>query len=493
MLLHARFHSVELRSQRTPVVKQCATCRRKTICNVSSANEPDFSDNPLHVLRQTKDVRLRSQLLRALDQKWSEAVSQYQPSEVEEVLERELAVGQQTIMQLALSTPGLASINAADARGTIKALKAANIDIQDIYFLITKRHYLLSVPTTVQRWVDFCSAYGLTPQNIQNLLLRAPEGFLTAVTLFQAGQVVAFLKQLGIRDEYLAQRVLCVWPEVMGRDVEGALRPIVLFLMSLGIEVSDISGIVCVWPELLLCDVQGQLAPFVAYLRHDLGCSALQAAEIIMQCPHLLGFKAADVFGGRVRALTTKLGITPDQVKSMAERSTRWLTSVGGVDKQVDFLLHTARFTREQAAALVVAAPGVLAEKDFELERKWAWMRDVLRGTHEDVLTCPGVMSLGLMQVLGPRHGFLDKAGKLGLLAKQGEGGAPGAPARLDLCRLADPVDDTEWCAVMGVPALEYRRYRAHWEEEYTQGLTRSAAQEFQDELRKLGIYEGTD
>lgn len=49
--------------------------------------------NACAVLRQTKDVRLRSQLLRALDQKWSEAVSQYQPSEVEEVLERELAVG----------------------------------------------------------------------------------------------------------------------------------------------------------------------------------------------------------------------------------------------------------------------------------------------------------------------------------------------------------------------------------------------------------------
>ena len=34
--------------------------------------------------------------------------------------------------------------------------------------------------------------------------------------------------------------------------------------------------------------------------------------------------------------------------------------------------------------------------------------------------------------------------------------------------------------------------HRIKWEEEYTQQLSRDAAAEFQEELKKLGIYEGS-
>ncbi len=48
---------------------------------------------------------------------------------------------------------------------------------------------------------------------------------------------MSFLKSLGPKDDLLASRVLCVWPELLARDVEGQLRPVVNYLMSLGLEV----------------------------------------------------------------------------------------------------------------------------------------------------------------------------------------------------------------------------------------------------------------
>ena len=50
-------------------------------------------------------------------------------------------------------------------------------------------------------------------------------------------QVVAFLRTLGLKDDHLNQRVLCVCPSVLCRDVESQLRPVVLWLMQMGIEV----------------------------------------------------------------------------------------------------------------------------------------------------------------------------------------------------------------------------------------------------------------
>lgn len=63
-------------------------------------------------------------------------------------------------------------------------------------------------------------------------------------------------------------------------------------------------------------------------------------------------------------------------------------------------------------------------------------------------------------QVLGPRHGHLSNLGLLSRLA--GSGGV------VDLSLLVMD-DDVEWCTAMGVPVLDYSKYKAHWEEEYTQ------------------------
>lgn len=46
-----------------------------------------------------------------------------------------------------------------------------------------------------------------------------------------------------------------------------------------------------------------------------------------------------EVFGSRVTSLAT-LGVSPEDLSTMTAKSTAFLTSSGGVQKQVDFMLH---------------------------------------------------------------------------------------------------------------------------------------------------------
>lgn len=91
------------------------------------------------------------------------------------------------------------------------------------------------------------------------------------------------------------------------------------------------------------------------------------------------------------------------------------------------YQLHpVVNLTPSQARQIVVAAPGILAEKVVELERKWEWLHDVLGASHADVLRSPRVLAVSLMQVLGPRHGFLQKHNKLELVQHADAGGSFG-------------------------------------------------------------------
>ena len=117
------------------------------------------------------------------------------------------------------------------------------------------------------------------PLDLVNFLLQATPALLEECTLYQAGQVVTFLKQLGMKNEFLAKRVFAgdmsapclrppenpgfnfiifllfgpsVWPDILGKDVDLDLRPIVSFLMQLGMEVTDLAG-PCDWQNLDEC------------------------------------------------------------------------------------------------------------------------------------------------------------------------------------------------------------------------------------------------
>ena len=141
------------------------------------------------------------------------------------------------------------------------------------WFILSKRQTLMEDPTVTQRWLDFLGQYGLKTKQITSFLLQAPPTFLKVraaaargqkehsrslsrhrdksqpshlpmpaaaphpqqqdCTLVQAGSVVAFLKSsLGLRDEFIAPRIVAVFPAVLMRPPE-ELRATVAFLMTL--------------------------------------------------------------------------------------------------------------------------------------------------------------------------------------------------------------------------------------------------------------------
>jgi mTERF domain-containing protein, mitochondrial len=51
--------------------------------------------------------------------------------------------------------------------------------------------------------------------------------------------------------------------------------------------------------------------------------------------------------------------------------------------------------------------------------------------------------------------------------------------------------EDVDFVDTLGASVNEYEGFRTAFEEEYAARLSADAAKEFQDELRRLGIYEG--
>ncbi|KXZ56777.1 hypothetical protein GPECTOR_1g70 [Gonium pectorale] len=345
-------------------------------------------------------------------------------------------------------------------RPALRSLRSAGLSAQESWFLVgtsrPARWRLLEDPAGLSRWLDFLSVYGMKPRDIQNFLLRAPPGFLGNTTLYQAGSVVTFLKSLRLSDDLLATRVLCVWPGLLGREVEAELRPVVGFLMSLGLEVADVGRVAVLWPELLMCSVEGQLRPWVDYLR-GLGCTTPQVADVICLCPHLLGFSPEEVFGGVLRALEG-VGLARQDVARMVTSSVAFLIAPSAsatVAAALECLLQNG-FSKEQVRELVSARPELLASKPHDLERSLRFVRETIGGDTATVMGCPLLLAKPLGQALGPRYSFIQKRG------------------------LAD-----KYIAADGI-SFEV------WDEEYSLKLHQEAATEFQEELKKLGIYEGS-
>ncbi|PNW77214.1 hypothetical protein CHLRE_10g427000v5 [Chlamydomonas reinhardtii] len=471
------------------------------------------SKNPLERLRVTPltERGARAALLQELDLTWSEWEERYQPTPAERCLAEELGVGQSTVMLAAVQNPGLSALDAASqVLPSVRALRSAGIGAQDAWFLVSKRWQLLAQPAALSRWLDFLGVYGMQPRDCQNFLLRSQPSFLAATTLYQAGQVVTFLKGLGLKDDMLAARVLCVWPELLGRDVDAQLRPVVTFLMSLGLEVAGVGRAVVLWPEILLKDVEGQLAPWVAYLR-GLGCTTAQVAEVVCLCPHLLGFKPEEVFGGVLAALSD-VGISAADVRDMVSASLAFLitpSASAAVRAAVDCLQQQG-FTKEQIRAMALTRPELLAVKPHDLDRSLRFVRETIGGDNGTVLSCPLLLAKPLGQVLGPRYSFIQKQGLAHKYTKRdvvaggadrtdgasgsGSDGSASSSGNstggFEFYKLLMAEDDA-WCASLGLSVNEYQGFKLVWDEEYSLQLHQEAASEFQAELKKLGIYEG--
>ncbi|MEW5311729.1 MAG: hypothetical protein WDW38_003417 [Sanguina aurantia] len=265
--------------------------------------------NPLEQLRSTHDPVERSRLLQELDSCWRECSESYKPCAVELCLISELGVAQDAAMMLCTSSPHVAQLSVPlQVLPSLTALKAAQLDVADIFFLVSKKPALLL-------------------GDAECLTRAAPASLLAETSLLEAGRVLAFLKSLGIPAEFLSARVLCTRPALLARSVDTQLQPVVSALLRLGLSAGSVSSIVCRWPELLL-RTSDEISAFSSYLT-SLGCSAVSAGEVLFACPHLLAFPAAEVYRPRLDALHSQLGMGEADVRAMLKTSISLLIQQG--------------------------------------------------------------------------------------------------------------------------------------------------------------------
>ncbi|KAF8057245.1 RSP2 [Scenedesmus sp. PABB004] len=459
------------------------------VAGLGGGDAGGFSDegsNPLEALRVTRDVRARAALMSRLlsGGAMSHYSARYVPTDVEAFLAAELGVGGHAVMLWAVAPPGLPPGLELDAqvRPAVRSLKAANVDVADIWFLLGRNRDLLAHPVPLQRWLDLLGVAALPSRLVADFLLRAPPALLTGTTQAQALQVVAFLKGLGIKPEHLWPRVICACPAVLAEDVGGRLAPLLSFLGGLGLEPAHVGRMACVFPELLTVGLEERVAPFVAYLT-ALGATPGQAATLLSEAPQALRAPPGEVFGGRVSALTDGLGLSAEGLAGVVRSSALFLTTKDAPHEQLAFLADELRLTPEQVRGVVTACPAVLAEKPLELQRKLAYLTSHLDMEPADVLAHPTFLGASLMQVIGPRHAFAVSRGLEAPL--RAAGGACGS-ARVrdaggawawDLTALVSG-EDHEWVDRLGGGGSvnEYAGFRAAWEEEYAEALSAAAA-----------------
>ncbi len=178
-------------------------------------------------------------------------------------------------------------------------------------------------------------------------LLAAPAELYTDGTLHGAGQVVAWLRGLGVKADFLWSRVACAAPAVLMRSPADELQPLASYVMSLGLSATQLQQLACLRPELLLASVDGQLRPFAAYLA-SLGATALQAGEVLLAAPHhaLKGDTAA-AFAPRLAALAAA-GIGLEEVRVMLGRGHTGFLSEKGAPKEALESLRELGFSREE-------------------------------------------------------------------------------------------------------------------------------------------------
>eukprot|EP00879_Flechtneria_rotunda_P004342 GHRR01004592.1.p1 GENE.GHRR01004592.1~~GHRR01004592.1.p1 ORF type:complete len:504 (+),score=131.98 GHRR01004592.1:295-1806(+) len=472
--------------------------RPRLICRagVTDVQESNSGSNPLELLRVTRDPQQRAKLMQELDTRMTEYSELYQPCLTEQYLSKELGIWSYNVMLFAVQNPTLQSLNLQQqVKPAIRSLKAANIDITDIWFLVTKRLDIFQDPIALQRWLDFLTVQQLQSRDMATFLLRAPEPLFTECTQAQALQVLGYLKSLGIKQEYLFPRILCICPGILLQGVETKLQPIISYLGDIGLETQHVARMTCVYPELLVSSVQDQLQPLVAYLQ-QLGCSTTQAARLLQEVPQAVRSKPADVFGARVAALQ-ELGVTDEQIEGICERTTAFLTTKGAPQDQIAFLKDDLGLTVDQARRMVLACPAILSEKPLELQRKVDFLKQQLNMELADLMAHPTFLGASLMQVIGPRHAFAVSKGLEAKLKVSGaachshkvrdKGGAWG----WELTALVAG-EDVDFADNLGASVNEYEGFRTSFEEEYTAKLSAEAAKEFQEELKKLGIYEGS-
>ncbi|GAB4823312.1 hypothetical protein N2152v2_010358 [Parachlorella kessleri] len=80
-------------------------------------------------------------------------------------------------------------------------------------------------------------------------------------------------------------------PHARKLSVEGDLRPVVDFLLGLGLDQDTVAGIILRHPAVLCYSVEERLKPLVEYLVGDMQLPKQQVVAALKERPHMLGLQ----------------------------------------------------------------------------------------------------------------------------------------------------------------------------------------------------------
>ncbi|GIL95715.1 hypothetical protein Vretimale_1682, partial [Volvox reticuliferus] len=312
--------------------------------------------------------------------------------------------------QVILDHPDL---RAADAELLTSSLSALSdwVPRRSLGALLERHPPLLTAP--LGAWADFLASFGFQRLAIQELFLNSPD-VITSSSVYRAGQVFLFLRQLGLRNEeivgpifrwrallveeadyqsaasFLASeggvpdellpRVASTYPGLLAAPVEGELRPRLQFLKGLGPEASRLlRGFLwedwCGWIH-GLANWSTAVAPKLVALEDLLPGGRPAAEALLREVPEALKCPPESRLVPNLRLLTGRMGIQG-----------------------------------ESLFVLLCGAPAILSLPPEQLESRWVFLLEAANGSKADLLAYPPYLLASLSKVTGPRFFYITLRG----------------------------------------------------------------------------------
>lgn len=205
--------------------------------------------------------------------------------DVEQFLATELDLPSPRVQKLASRNPFLvrASID-DDLAPNIRAIRSLGARPATVRRMAERSPQLLTAP--LPPWIEFLTSYGVEPHGVLDILGCRPE-VVARGSIFNAGHVLLFLKDLGLTDRVILNLVLPRWPDLLARDVKSQMAPVVDLLLDLLGDARAVKEVVNRSPWLLRFDAAQRLDPTLAYLRR-LGLRDAEVKQVARRCSSVL-------------------------------------------------------------------------------------------------------------------------------------------------------------------------------------------------------------
>ncbi|GIL44122.1 hypothetical protein Vafri_1656, partial [Volvox africanus] len=289
--------------------------------------------------------------------------------------------------------------------------------------LLERHPSLLTAP--LGAWGDFLASFGFQRLAIQELFLNSPD-VITSSSVFRAGQVFLFLRQLGLSNEEIVGPIFR-WRALLaeGADYQSAAS----FLASEGeVPVDLLPRVASTYPGLLAAPLEGELRPRLHFLK-GLGPEASRVLRGVLWedwcgwvhglanwstavAPKLMALEGV-LPGGRPAAEALFREV-PEALKCPPESrlvpNLRLLTGRMGIQG-------------EQLFALLRGAPAILSLPPEQLESRWVFLLEAVNGSEADLLAYPPYLLASLSKITGPRFFYITLRGLTSRLTSRASNG----------------------------------------------------------------------